>query len=171
MNLGFIAAALLFTATPNARRAAPLPSIECSAIVPAPPEKVWDAFTTTEGVKSWMVALADIDMKIGGLWKTKYRNVGTLGDEGTIVNEVLSYDPGRMFSIRIHTPPKGFPFMKSYKEMWTVVYFEAAGEGRTKVTCRGHGFTDEEESKKLRSFFEGGNRQTLEMLAKHFEKK
>jgi uncharacterized protein YndB with AHSA1/START domain len=117
-----------------------------------------------------MVAQADIEMKIGGLWKTKYGKEGTLGDDRTIVNEVLAYDPGRMFVLRIHTPPKGFPFMKSFRDMWTVVYFEPADGGKTKVTVRAHGFKDEEESRKLRGFFEGGNRQTLDMLQKHFAK-
>jgi len=165
----FLAVLALLSPTP-VRDANPLPPIECSTVIAAPRAEVWKAFTTTEGVKSWMVAQADIQMKNGGLWKTKYGKEGTLGDDRTIVNEVLAYDPERMFSIRIHTPPKGFPFMNAYKEMWTVVYFEDAGDGKTKVTCRGNGFTDTEESKKLRAFFEGGNKQTLEMLVKRFHK-
>jgi hypothetical protein len=33
------------------------------------------------------------------------------------------------------------------------------------------GFTDDEESQKMRAFFERGNQQTLESLIKRFEKR
>lgn len=150
---------------------APLPPIEATGIVAAPVEKVWTAFTTTEGVKAWMVKQADLDTRNGGLWKTKYGADGHLGDDGTIVNEILAVDPGRMLAMRIHTVPKGFPFTNVYRDMWTVVYFEPSGEGKTKVTVRGHGFKDIPESKQMRTFFEGGNQLTLDALAKHFAKK
>lgn len=150
---------------------AALPPIELTAMVPAPVEKVWAAFTTTEGVKAWMVKQADLDTRIGGLWKTKYGADGTLGDERTIVNEVLALDPGRMFTIRIQKTPAGFPFPNVYRDMWTVVYFDPAEEGKTKVTLRGHGFKDTPESKEMRAFFEMGNRMTLDSLVKHFDKK
>jgi uncharacterized protein YndB with AHSA1/START domain len=162
--------AVLSLLAPAVEEPKPLPPIECSAVIAAPRPEVWKAFSTTEGVKSWMVAQADIQMKNGGLWKTKYGKEGTLGDERTIVNEVLAFDPERMFVLRIHTPPKGFPFMSSYKDMWTVVYFEEIDGGKTKVTCRGHGFTDSEESKKLRAFFDAGNKLTLSALEKRFGK-
>jgi uncharacterized protein YndB with AHSA1/START domain len=139
-----------------------------SAVIPAPVERVWAAFTTTEGVKAWMVKQADLDTRNGGLWKTKYGADGQLGDEGTIVNEVLAVDPGRMFTIRIQKPPKGFPFMNVYRDMWTVVYFDPVEGGKTKLTLRAHGFQDTPESKQMRAFFEMGNRQTLDALAKHF---
>ena len=29
-------------------------------------DQVWDAFTTTAGLKSWAAPLADVDFKIGG---------------------------------------------------------------------------------------------------------
>jgi len=150
---------------------ADLPPIETSAIISAPPAKVWDAFTTNEGAKSWMVSQADIQLKIGAIWRTKYGPKGTLGDDGTIFNELLSFDPGRMYSIRIQKPPAGFPFMNVYRDMWTVVYFEPVEGGKTRVTLRAHGFKDNEESRKFRSFFEVGDKYTLDMLAKHFDKK
>lgn len=146
----------------------PLPPIDISVVVPAPIEKVWNAFATTEGVKAWMVKQADLDTRIGGIWRTKYGADGHLGDEGTIENEVLAYDPGRMFCIRISKVPKGFPFMNVYRDMWTVVYFDPAPGGKTKVTLRGHGFKDTPESKQFRAFFEMGDKETLNELVKHF---
>lgn len=149
---------------------APLPPLELSVVVPAPPEQVWAAFTTTEGVKKWMVSQADLDTRNGGIWKTKYGKEGTLGDEGTIFNEVLAVDPGRMYTLRIQKPPKRFPFMNTYRDMWTVVYFDPAEGGKTRIRLRAHGFKDTEESRKLRAFFEQGNQATLDAAVRYFEK-
>jgi uncharacterized protein YndB with AHSA1/START domain len=147
-----------------------LPPIEMSAIVPAMPDKVWAALTTAEGVKKWEVSQAEYDTRIGGIWKTKYGKEGNLDDDGAIHNELLAYDPGHMFAIRIHKAPKGFPFPNVYRNMWTVVYFEPVAGGKTKVTLRGLGFKDDAESKKMRTFFEGGDKYTLDILVKYFEK-
>jgi uncharacterized protein YndB with AHSA1/START domain len=161
---------LAVCACPAGAHAADLPPIEMSAVIAAPREKVWEAFTTTEGAKKWMVSQADIQMKLGAVWKTKYGPQGTLGDDGTIFNELLAFDPGHMFAIRIQKPPKGFPFMNVYRDMWTVVYFDSEEGGKTRVTLRGHGLPDNDEGRKMHAFFTAGNKQTLEMLAKHFEK-
>ena len=39
-------------------------------------DSVWNAFTTTEGVKSWVAPLADIDFRIGGKWSANYNVKG-----------------------------------------------------------------------------------------------
>jgi len=140
-------------------------------VVDAPRAAVWKAFTTSDGAKSWMVAHADIDLKIGGLMRTHYDPKGKLGDENSIENTIISFDPERMYSIKNTKAPKTFPFPKSIQAMWTVVYFEDAGEGKTKVTVVGLGFTDDEESQKLRAFFQRGNDITLQGLQAHFKNK
>jgi uncharacterized protein YndB with AHSA1/START domain len=150
---------------------ADLPPLEVSAVVPAPVSKVWWALTSSDGMKAWAVSQADLPLKVGAIWRTKYGKEGALGDEGTIFNELLSYDPERMYSIRIQKPPKGFPFMSSYRDMITVVYLKPITKDQTEVTLRAHGFKDDEESKKLRSFFEAGDRYTLDELVKFFKDK
>ncbi|MGE5213405.1 MAG: SRPBCC domain-containing protein, partial [Nitrospirota bacterium] len=47
------------------------------ALVNAPLEQVWAAFTTKAGLESWMVAHAEIELKIGGRMKTQYDPKGT----------------------------------------------------------------------------------------------
>src|SRR5947209_12000106 len=42
------------------------PPLVHEGIVEAPVGKVWKAFTTKEGMQSWCVAHADIDLRIGG---------------------------------------------------------------------------------------------------------
>lgn len=156
--------ALAFAGKPNI---APLVH---EATIDAPASQVWAAFTTKSGIESWMVSHTEIDLRVGGDWKTHYRKDGVIGDEGTIEHKILSFDPERMFSFRTVKAPKGFPFVDAIKSMWTIIYFEQAGANRTKVTTRCLGFNDTEESQKMRGFFEHGNKITLDELVAHFKK-
>lgn len=140
------------------------------ALIDAPPAAVWKALTTREGAESWMVAKAEIDLRNGGLMRTHYSKDGVLGDDGTIENMFLSLDPGRMYSMRIARPPANFPFKTAWQSVWTVVYLEPVSSDKTKVLIRMLGYTDEEESQKMRTFFLRGNQYTLDKLAAKFRK-
>lgn len=140
------------------------------ATINATQTELWAAFTTREGMESWMVARADVDLKIGGSMRTLYSKDGVLGDENTISSEFISLDSPRMYSTRITKPPKKFPFMNAWKSVWTVVYFEPVTANTTKVTVRMRGYDESEESQKMREFFVRGNQYTLDSLAKKFSK-
>ena len=135
------------------------------SIVDATPAEAWNALTTKEGLESWIVAKAEVDFRVGGSLRTHYRKDGVIGDEGTIENAVLSFDPQRMYSVRIAKYPKGFPFTQAYKSVWSVIYFEPVGADKTRVSIRMLGYTDDEESQKMREFFVRGNQHTLDQLA------
>lgn len=140
-------------------------------VVAAPLKEVWAAFTTKEGQESWMVAHSEVELKVGGLMRTHYDPKGKLGDPQTIENTIISYDPERMLSIRVTRAPEGFPFPEAVKGMWTVIYFEPAGPRATRVRFVGLGFGGDEESKKMRAFFDRGNAYTLKQLQERFASK
>ena len=140
-------------------------------IVNAPLDQVWAAYTTKAGLESWMVAHAEIDLKIGGKMKTRYDPKGTVDDSKAIENTILSYQPMRMFSFKVTKAPQGFPFPNAITSMWTVVYFEAQTAKATRVRGVSLGFGDDEESRKMREFFNRGNRITMERLQKRFTAK
>ena len=137
-------------------------------IVEAPLESVWAAFTTTDGLRAWLAPHAEIDLRVGGLMRTNYDAQGQLGDPQTIENTILSFEPGRMMSIKVSKPPANFPFANAVRQMWTVVYFDADGPARTKVREVSLGFGADEESQKMRAFFSQGNATTLAQLQRHF---
>lgn len=139
-------------------------------LIDAPVEEVWKAFTTAEGLKSWMAPLAEIELRVGGKMLASYKADGKLGDENTIENTILSFEPQRMLSIKATKPPAGFPFPAAIKDMWSVIYFEPVGADRTRVTVVGMGYGDSEEHAKLREFFDKGNAHTIEQLRKKFAK-
>ena len=140
-------------------------------VVAAPVKDVWAALTTKEGQESWMAAHSEIELKVGGLMRTNYDPKGAIGDPKTIENMIISYDPERMLSIRVTKAPEGFPFPNAVLSMWTVIYFEAAGPQTTRVRFVGLGFGSDEESKKMRAFFDRGNAYTLKQLQGRFARK
>lgn len=137
-------------------------------VVAGPVAKVWAAFTTAEGLKSWMVPHAEFDLRIGGKMRTNYNKDGMLGDAGTIENEVLAFEPERMLTIKVAKAPERFPFKQAVQKMWTVIYFEPLAPDRTRLRVVGLGFTDDEESQQMRKHFAAGNAWTVRKLQEAF---
>ena len=146
----------------------PLDPIVSEAVITAPAREVWDAFTTTPGIESWMVASGDISLKVGGRLRTSYRKAADLDGETAIHQEILSFDPGRMLSYRVIKTPKDFPFPAAILKTWTVIYLEPVTPASTRVTVKMFGYEENAESGKMRAFFETGNKATLDALVKRF---
>lgn len=151
-----------------ATSAAPEPAV-AEGIVSAPPAEIWRVFTTGEGFTKLGPAKADVDLRIGGMIRAHYKPDGVLGDEGTVQNRILAFEPLRMLTIQIHKPPAGFPFKEAWKHAWTVMAFTDLGDGRTHVRIAMHGFGTDEESLKMREFFQQGNQWTLTRLQSSFD--
>jgi uncharacterized protein YndB with AHSA1/START domain len=107
------------------------PSFVNEATVSAPVAAVWNVWSTGEGYKLLGVAKAEVDFRIGGLIRSHYKATGVLGDEETIENRILAYEPRRMIAIRIERPPKSFPFEEAWKKTWTVITLTDLGNDRT----------------------------------------
>jgi uncharacterized protein YndB with AHSA1/START domain len=137
-------------------------------IIDAPLDAVWAAMTTKEGQEAWNVAHAEIDLKVGGKMRTHYDAKGKIGDPNTIENLILCFEPQRMLTIKVGTPPEKFPFKEAVKNVWHVLYFEEAGPKQTRLRLVGLGYGSDEESQKLRAFFEKGNAYTLKKMQEHF---
>lgn len=164
-DLCLLVLALCLTAAAGATE-----SITSEGTVDAPVAEVWAAFTTGAGLRSWMAPHADIDLRVDGEMRANYRSEGTLGDASTIVNRVLSFEPLRMLSIRVARAPADFPFPAAIQAMWTVIHFEALAEARTHLRVVSMGFTPDDESQKMKAFFERGNAYTVAKLQQKFRK-
>ena len=156
-----------------ARAQAPAPADAVSFVnegtVNAPIEDVWRVWSTSDGYKAVGVALADVDLRIGGMIRSRYSADGSLGNPQTIENEILAYEPPRMIAFRIHKTPAGFPFKDAWKHTWTVVTLTPLDGGRTQVRAASLGYGPDPESQAMRRFFERGNDQTLKALTSYFE--
>jgi len=149
-------------------KSASLEPVVTEGLVNASIADVWKVLTTKEGIESWMVMKTDIDLRPGGLWRTSYSKDSSLDDDAAIHHLILAYDPGRMLSYRTIKVPGNFPFPTAIQKTWTVVYLEPADETHTRVTVHMLGFGDDEESRKMRAFFETGNKTSLDNLLKRF---
>ena len=137
-------------------------------VIEAPVDAVWAAFTTKEGQESWNVAHAEIELKTGGKMRTHYDPMGHIGDPNTIENTILCFEPEHMLAIQVTKPPEKLPFQNAIKKMWTVIYLEDVGPARTRLRVVGIGYGDDDESRKLREFFNRGNAYTLKKLQEKF---
>jgi uncharacterized protein YndB with AHSA1/START domain len=137
-------------------------------LVEAPLAEVWNVWSTGAGLRQWMAPHAEIDLRVGGLMHANYRPDGQLGDSQTIVNTVLSFEPMRMISIKVVKAPDGFPFPNAITQMWSVIYFTAVDANKTAVREVSLGFGADEESQRMRAFFNKGNSATMRQLQKHF---
>ena len=166
-----LAAAPLFSqpAIPQSAPRLDTPSFVNEATVNAPVEAVWNVWTSGEGYKSVGVAQAEVDFRIGGLIRSHYSASGVLGDDETIENRILAYEPQRMIAIRIERPPKSFRFKEAWKTVWTVITLTDVGSGRTHIRVASMGFGTDQESAAMRRFFESGNASTLKVLQNHFD--
>ena len=144
--------------------------IVTTAIVDADVKEVWKAWTTGEGIRSWMVAAGEVDLRIGGHLKTSYTKGSDLTGQDVIVNTILAYDPERMLTIRNTRFPASFPFKEAMPKTWTVIYLTPHGEHKTEVVVRMNGYDQTEESQKMKAFFRQGNQMTLDALVKRFKK-
>jgi len=140
-------------------------------VIEAPVAAVWAALATKEGQESWNVAHAEIELKVGGKMRTHYDPKGKIGDPNTIENTILCFEPNRMLAIQVANPPAKFPYKDAIKKMWTVIHFEDEGPSRTRLRLVGIGYGDDEESRKLRTFFDRGNSYTLKKLQEKFASK
>jgi uncharacterized protein YndB with AHSA1/START domain len=139
------------------------------AVIQAPVAAVWKVWSTSAGYKQTGVAQAEVDLRIGGLIRSRYGAEGQLGDEETIENRILAYEPERMIAFRIDRPPKSFPFKEAWKTTWFVITLTDLGAGQTHIRAASMGFGTDGESMKMRKFFEDGNASTLRVLQKNLE--
>lgn len=73
-----------------------------------------------------------------------------------------------MLSIRVTRHPEDFPFANAIQHLWTVLYLENAGPSRTRVRIVSMGFQADQESQRMRAFFDQGNAATLHALQRNF---
>src|SRR5688500_1786416 len=69
-------------------------------LVPARQGEVWEAFTTAKGLMTFAAPLVSIDLRPGGVWESSYSPGAKLGDPNNIRNEVVSFVPNEMLSIK-----------------------------------------------------------------------
>ena len=133
-------------------------------------EKVWDAYTTPEGWKSWVTPIVEMDFKINGTIKSHYDSTATIGDKGTIVNHILNYIPYKQITMQAELN-ENFPIFMigEEKNLYSIVDFDKLSDHQTKLTIYGIGYKNEQQWIDLLKFFIQGNEMSLNKLKNYLE--
>lgn len=138
--------------------------ISLSTVIPVPTEAVWAALTTSEGWTGHMgVALATVDLRVGGDIETSYSADTPLGSGRTIINQIVAYIPGRMLAIRNTQAPSGFAHAEEFSRTVTVIELTPQ-DGGTRVDLHGVGFVSGAAFDALYDMFLVGDAYTLQMM-------
>lgn len=163
-GVALLLAALLVGAQANA---ADTPLVT-EAIINAPVAEVWKLFTTGPGLETWRVGHADIELKVGGLLRTHPDPKGALGDERTSIEQILSFEPQRMLSLKVQRPGSDFAYPRALQGVWSVTYLQPLEPGMTNVRIVSLGYSDDPESQQLRAYVGKSNAEDLERLQRRF---
>jgi len=140
----------------------PNKELRFSVVVPARVDDVWEAFSTTDGLKTWLWSDVHVDLRPGGDWLVLYPGGKTGG--GTIV----SFVPKKQITIRAMAP-EAYPTVRS--ERTTAVFaFEPISGSTTKVTLSQSGWKEGKEWDDAYEYLAKGDAQLLGQLKSRFEK-
>jgi uncharacterized protein YndB with AHSA1/START domain len=138
----------------------PRKELRFQVVIPAPVEQVWQAFTTSEGLMTWLWQDCVVDLREQGDWLVRYPGGKTGG--GTI----LSFKPGREI-VMLAMAPEAFPTVR--QERTTAAFgFEAVDGKNTRVSLVQSGWKQGEEWDKAYDYLANGNAMLLAQLYKRF---
>ncbi len=110
-----------------------LRTIENRMAVDAPIDQVWRAWTTSEGVTSFMAPGARIELRIGGAYEWYFLPDAPEGARGGDGCTVLAYVPQRMLAFTWNAPPS-IPALRALGPCsHVVVELDDRGDGSTGV--------------------------------------
>jgi uncharacterized protein YndB with AHSA1/START domain len=125
----------------------------CAEItVDAPVGEVWDAWTTEDGIKSFFAPDCNVDLRVDGLYEIFFAPEAPEGERGADGMRLLAVEPGRMLSFTWNAPLH----LKRVRGQRThvVLWFDEAGEGRTRLALRHGGWGEGEEWDRAFEYFE-----------------
>lgn len=141
------------------------------AVVHAPASDIWKQFQTGEGIqKMWGIPKADVDFRPGGAIRSTYDVNGTLGDDSTIINQIVTFEPERVLVLKSVAPKNAPDFIEAICETgWSVLRLEPLSPTSTRVTITGMGYRDGELFDKAYEFFKEGNAWSLQKMQAAFD--
>ena len=144
--------------SPALANAAAVKVLVLAVTVPAPLPAVWQAFTTSEGLSTWLTPGAVVDLRVGGEWTAHFPGGSTGG--GTI----LSFVPEKELVLSAMAPDR-FPNVRAQRTK-ARFRFEARGDS-TLVELTQTGWQDDEWTRAY-EYLAVGNAQLLVTLHHRF---
>ncbi len=139
------------------------------AVIDAPVSKVWAAFTTDDGFRTWGAPVVHITPGHDGMIEASYLLTSKIGDPENIRNRVIVYYPEHLLVIHNEHAPKGGPFKQEViDKIRTIFEFQDIGGGKTRVVESGVGYGEGTDFDSMYAHFRAGNAEEFELLEKSF---
>lgn len=118
-------------------------------------EKVWKAWTTSDGATTFFAPKARIELTLGGPYELYFDLQAPRGSQGSEGCRVLSFLPMEMLSFEWNSPPE-FPEVRrqqTQKHAWVVVQFYPLEQSQTRVRLIHLGWREGEEWENVFQYF------------------
>jgi uncharacterized protein YndB with AHSA1/START domain len=139
---------------------APERRLDFEVVVPATLDQVWQAFTTADGLVTWLTPAAKVELRPGGPWEADFPGGKTGG--GTI----LSFLPREMLAVAA-LAPEAFPTVRRERTQ-AVFRFEPVDAAHTRVRLSQIGWQTGREWDEAFAYLAQGNAQLLNSLHHRF---
>jgi uncharacterized protein YndB with AHSA1/START domain len=135
--------------------------------VPATIDQVWEAWTTTEGVKTFFSSQAKVELRIGGAFEIYFLLDAPYGSRGSEDCKILSYLPKKMLSFEWNAPPTFGDLRGIHTHV--ILQFKEIAENQVKVSLSHIGWGSGEDWDKLYDYFDSAWSYVLGNFQKRFE--
>lgn len=136
-------------------------------IVPATLGQVWQAWTTTLGVKTFFSSFAKVELRPGGPYEIYFLLDKPYGRQGSEECRILSFLPQKMLSFEWNAPPHFGELRQKHTQV--ILHFDQITTELVKVTFDQLGWGKGEEWDKLYEYFDKAWEHVLNNLKKRFE--
>ena len=142
--------------------------LEQVVFVEAPVEKVWAAYTTSDGWMAWAAPRAQVDLKVDGEILTAYE--GEIGGESTNKLTILNYIPYKLLTLKADIGQNWPDILKQDGDkLANVISFRETDAGQTRIESYGVGYSNSPEYDSLMQFFIEANESLFRNLIQYLE--
>lgn len=140
-------------------------TIKLEIVIKAPAEKVWWAWTTREGIKSFFAPDCNIELRVLGKYEILFAPSAPAGLRGAEGNLVLAIQEGKMLSFTWDAPPS-FPEIRKQRTS-VVITLVRLDQNTTRLVFRHTGWGQGEDWTKVHDYFVGAWGEVVLPYLKH----
>jgi uncharacterized protein YndB with AHSA1/START domain len=165
--LPYMVAAAIACSALSAIAQSPDRRIEVAAEIDGPVEKVWEAWTTCEGIKTFFARDCNIELRVDGPFAMYFAPDAPAGSRGADNARILALQQHRMLSFSWDAAPPDIPEVRKNRTHVVVRFFALPGN-RTRVTLVNDGYGEGEDWDRAFRYLTQAWNGVLASLAKRF---
>ncbi len=143
-------------------------TIDLEVVVKAPVQKVWQAWTTSDGIKTFFAPDAHVDLRVDGPFEIFINPYAPPGQKGADGMRIIGFQTERMLSFTWNAPPD-LPEARQQRTI-VILRFEPLGDEQTRVTLHHVGWGEGGEWDKAFAYFSEAWPHVLQNLQDRFTK-